>query len=97
MALKKTNKADAIERLGMRVTQSMKNKYSRAAALRGETVSGWAKSVLDEAAEKQIREHELTELSLADKIAFVQAVLNPPKPTKSAVTAAKRYKQMFGT
>jgi len=38
----------------------------RAADLRSETFSGWAKHVLAEAAEKQIREHEFTAMALAD-------------------------------
>lgn len=96
MALKKKRKKDAIERLAMRVPSTLKEKYTRAAELRGETFSGWAKHVLDEAAERQIREHEFTAMALSDRIAFMESVLSPPKPTQAAVQAAKRYKKAFG-
>lgn len=93
---KKKVKKDAIERLAMRVPSALKEKYTRAAELRGETFSGWAKHVLDEAAERQIREHEFTEMALADRVAFMESVLSPPEPTSATVEAAKRYKKVFG-
>jgi uncharacterized protein (DUF1778 family) len=96
MAVKKKKDKEAIERLAMRVPSALKEKYTRAAELRGETFSGWAKHVLDEAAEKQIREHEFTTMALADRIAFMEAVLAPPEPTPTAIEAAKRYKLRFG-
>lgn len=96
MAVRKKNKKEAIERLAMRVPAALKEKYTRAAELRGETFSGWAKHVLDEAAERQIREHELIDMALADRVAFIEAVLSPPKPTQAAINAAKRYKKVFG-
>ncbi len=95
MAVNKRAKKEAIERLAMRVPSALKEKYTRAAELRGETFSGWAKHVLDEAAERQIREHEFTDMALADRIAFMESVLSPPKPTQAAVQAAKRYKKVF--
>ncbi|MBY0359005.1 MAG: DUF1778 domain-containing protein [Candidatus Obscuribacterales bacterium] len=95
MSVKKKMSKEAIERLAMRVPAALKDKYTRAAALRGETFSGWAKNVLDEAAERQIREHEFIDMALADRIAFVKAVLNPPKPTDAAIKAAERYKKAF--
>lgn len=80
----------------MRVPAALKDKYTRAAELRGETFSGWAKHVLDEAAERQIREYEFTEMALEDRVSFMEAVLLPPEPTQAAVNAAKRYKKVFG-
>ncbi len=94
--MNKKVKKETIERLAMRVPAALKDKYTRAAELRGETFSGWAKSVLDEAADRQIREHEFTNMALADRIAFVKAVLSPPVPNKAAINAAKRYKKVFG-
>jgi uncharacterized protein (DUF1778 family) len=89
-------KKDAIERLAMRVPKALKEKYTRAAELRGETFSGWAKNVMDEAAERQIREHEFTDMALSDRISFMEAALSPPQPTEAAIQAAKRYKKTFG-
>ncbi len=93
---KKPTPKVAIERLAMRVPADLKEKYERAAELRGETFSGWAKNVLDEAAERQIRAHEFTSMALSDRIAFMEAALNPPEPTEAAINAAKRYKKTFG-
>jgi len=97
MAVSKKKTGNDVERLAMRVPAALKEKYVRAAALRGETFSGWAKTVLDEAADRQIREHEFTELSRTDKLAFVEALLNPPSPSVAAMNAAKRYKKVFGS
>lgn len=97
MAVSKKKSSKEIERLAMRVPAALKEKYVRAASLRGETFSGWAKTVLDEAAERQIREHELTDLSKTDRLSFVNALLNPPAPPKAAIDAAKRYKKVFGS
>jgi uncharacterized protein (DUF1778 family) len=95
MAFKKKVDKEAIERLAMRVPSELKEKYMRAAELRGETFSGWAKHVLDEAAEKQIKENEFTTMALADRVAFMEAVLAPPEPTPAAIEAARRYKKRF--
>lgn len=97
MPVSKKKSNNEIERLAMRVPAALKEKYARAASLRGETFSGWAKTVLDEAAERQIREHEFTDLSKKDRLAFVEAVLNPPAPSEAAINAAKRYKKVFGS
>lgn len=92
---KKSN--NDVERLAMRVPAALKEKYVRAATLRGETFSDWAKTVLDEAADREISEHEFTDISKTDRLAFVEALLNPPTPTKTAVKAAKRHKKVFGS
>lgn len=97
MSVDRSKKDDAIERLAMRVPAALKEKYARAAELRGETFSGWAKHVLDEAAERQIREHEFTEMAVSDRIAFLNAVDSPPQPTSAALEAGKRYKKLFGS
>jgi uncharacterized protein (DUF1778 family) len=96
MAVNRKSNKEAIERLAMRVPAALKDKYTRAAELRGETFSGWAKHVLDEAAERQIREHEFTHMALADRIAFMESVQSPPQPTQAVVAAAKRYRKVFG-
>ncbi|MDZ4837471.1 MAG: DUF1778 domain-containing protein [Candidatus Melainabacteria bacterium] len=95
MAISKKKSNDA-DRLAMRLPSELKKQVERAAALRGETVSGWAKPILAEAAARQLREHDLIEMSHADRIAFIEAVLSPPKPAQRAIEAAKRYKKAFG-
>lgn len=93
MSKKKSNKQ--FERLAMRVPAASKEKYDRAASSRGETFNGWAKTVLDEAADREISEHEFTDLSKTDRSAFLEALVNPPAPSKAAINAAKRYKKVF--
>src|SRR4051812_29815858 len=85
-----------LERLAMRVPGQLKEKYERAASLQGETLSGWAKNVLAEAADRQLREHEFLQMALQDRVSFAEALLDPPKPTKANIEAAKRYKKTFG-
>ncbi len=97
MAVSKKKTKKEVERLAMRVPAALKEKYARAASLRGETFSGWAKTVLDEAAERQIREHEFLDLSRTDRLAFVEALVDPPAPSDAAVKAAKRYKKVLGS
>ncbi len=80
----------------MRLPAELKEQVERAAALRGETVSGWAKPILAEAAARQLRDHDFLEMARADRVAFIQAVLSPSKPTKAAIEAARRYKKAFG-
>lgn len=80
----------------MRVPRELKDQLARAAALRGETVSGWAKPILAEAAARQLREHDFIEMAQADRMAFIEAVLAPPKANKKAIEAAKRYKKALG-
>jgi uncharacterized protein (DUF1778 family) len=92
---KKPSKSN-LERLAMRVPEQLKAKYERAASLQGETLSGWAKNVLAEAADKQLRDHEFLEMAYQDRLAFAEAVLSPPEPTKANLEAAKRYKKAFG-
>ncbi len=96
MALQKKQPSNDFERLAMRLSPELKEQVERAAALRGETVSGWAKIVLAEAAACQLREHDFIELSKADRIAFIEALIAPPKPAKAAIDAARRYKKVLG-
>ena len=93
---KKKKPEKNLERIGMRVPAALKEKYERAAALRGETFSGWAKSILDEAAEKQIKNHEFLEMAHKDRLAFAEAVVSPPKPSRKSIDAGKRYKKALG-
>ncbi|MBI1272457.1 DUF1778 domain-containing protein [bacterium] len=90
MAVSKKNSNNETERLAMRLPAELKERFEKAAALRGETVSGWAKPILAEAAARQLREHEFVDMAKADRVAFVEAVLSPPAPTKAAMAAAKK-------
>ncbi len=91
------NKNRAIsDRMGMRLSSELKQKIQTAAQIKGVPVAGFVKTVLDEAADRAIKQHEFIKLTLKDREAFVKALLNPGEPSKKAITAAKRYKQRLG-
>jgi uncharacterized protein (DUF1778 family) len=43
-----------------------------------------------------LEEHERMVLTGRDRDAFLDAVANPPAPTKKLVAALKRHRQLFG-
>jgi uncharacterized protein (DUF1778 family) len=96
MAISKKKSIHDAERLAMRIPAELKEQIERAATLRGETVSGWAKPILAEAAVRQLKEHDFIEMTQADRVAFIEAVLAPPKPSQAAIDAARLYKKAFG-
>jgi len=49
-----------------------------------------------EAAHRVLRESELIDLTRRDRIAFVEALLNPPAPNARLRKAAARHAQFFG-
>lgn len=49
-----------------------------------------------EAATRAIRENEVLTLSERARATFAELLLNPPKPNRKAMAAAKRYKARFG-
>jgi uncharacterized protein (DUF1778 family) len=83
-------------RFDMRLTEELKRRVEHAAELRGATVSSYVKTVLSQAADMDIQNHKLANLTLADREAFAQAIINPPDPSAKSVQAAKRYKDLFG-
>lgn len=51
------------QRLGIRLTRRQREEYEKAAALRGQTLTQWATSHLDESARRDIYESSSTVLS----------------------------------
>lgn len=84
------------DRLGMRLSPELKKKIDYAAQLKGVPTAGFVKSVLAEAADRTIKEHEFIDLTRRDREAFVQALLNPPEPSEKSIDAARRYKKRLG-
>ena len=84
------------ERLDARVTREEKEAIETAANLRGVSYSDFVRTALSEAALKTIREYEQLQLSQESRKIFVEALLNPPKPTEKAIAAARRLKQEIG-
>ena len=88
-ARERETKSDRIE---LRVTPSAKALIRRAMTLSGLTAGEMAY----EGARRILDEHDRLVLVGADRDAFLDAVANPPKPTKALVNAARRYSATYG-
>jgi uncharacterized protein (DUF1778 family) len=78
-------------RLEARVSPAMKRRLEYAASLRGTTLTEFVIQSAHEAASRAIRENEVLTLSERARKNFVQLLLNPPRPNRKALAAAKRY------
>jgi uncharacterized protein (DUF1778 family) len=76
------------ERLELRVSSSAKQLIQRAMAVSGLTAGDLAY----EGARRILDEHERMVLIGADREAFLEAILNPPKPTEKLVAAMRRHR-----
>jgi uncharacterized protein (DUF1778 family) len=94
VAIKKHPVRDA--RLEARVPRETKTLWERAAAIQGRKVTEFVVSSAVEAAQRVLRENELSNLTRLDRIAFVEALLNPPAPNEKLRKAAARHAQVFG-
>ena len=84
------------DRLEARVNSEQKELFERAAALQGCSLSTFLIMSAREAAIKTIRDHEVIKLTGSDQDVFIEALLNPPKPTRKMRQAALRYKKDMG-
>jgi uncharacterized protein (DUF1778 family) len=80
------------ERIELRVAPSAKLVIQRAMAVSGLTAGDLAY----EGARRLLAEHERMVLIGADRDTFLEAVLNPPKPTEKLVAALKRHRELLG-
>lgn len=84
------------ERLEARITPMQKRLIERAANLRGKSLTDFVLSSAQEAAAQTIKDFESLTLGAEAQEAFVNAILHPAKPTKSARESALRYKRHMG-
>jgi uncharacterized protein (DUF1778 family) len=84
------------ERLEARVTPEQKRLITRAAALRGFSVTEFVVASAQRAASEAIKDFEMLTLHDEARDAFVSAILNPPSPNQAARLAAKRYRKAMG-
>jgi uncharacterized protein (DUF1778 family) len=89
-------RAERSERLEARVSNEQKELFKRAARLRGRTVTEFVVSSAVEAARQVVREEEGIRLDSATSLAFVDALMRPPKPAARLQAAAKRYLSTSG-
>src|ERR1035441_4140622 len=82
-------------RLEARISPDLKRRLEYAASLRGATLTEFVVQSAQEAATRTIRENEVLTLSERARVAFAELLLNPPRPNRKAIAAAKRYKARF--
>jgi uncharacterized protein (DUF1778 family) len=80
-------------RLEARISQETKALVQKAADLEGRTLTDFVVASVQAAAYRVIEHHQTLKLSIEDGEAFVDAILNPPKPNEALKSAALRYKQ----
>jgi len=83
-------------RLEARVSRETKTLWERAAAVQGRKVTEFVVSSASEAAHRVLRESEMSSLTRLDRIAFVEALLNPPAPNEKLRKAVARHARVFG-
>jgi uncharacterized protein (DUF1778 family) len=83
-------------RLEARVSVAQKTLLQRAAALSGRTLSEFVVVSAQEAANKVLQEHSTIQLSRSEQLAFVTALLDPPKPSARLRRAAAAYRRQMG-
>ena len=83
-------------RLEARISPAMKRRLEYAASLRGTSLTEFIIQSAHEAAARTIRENEVLALTEEASMAFAKLLLNPPRPNRAAVAAAKRYEARLG-
>jgi len=67
----------------------------RAAELQGRSVSDFVVAAAQEAANRTIEETQIIRLSVADQMAFAEAILNPPAPSPALIRAAEAHRRLI--
>jgi uncharacterized protein (DUF1778 family) len=89
------NDKRSMARLEARISQEIKALLQKAADLEGRTLTDFAIATLQAEAYRVIERDRKLKLSIEDSEAFVEALLNPPKPNDAIEAAAQRYKQVM--
>jgi uncharacterized protein (DUF1778 family) len=90
-----TTHSKSMARLEARVTPETKTLLQKAADLEGRTLTDFIVTSAQAEAYRVIERHQTLKLSMEDSEAFVDALLNPPKPNDALKAAALRYKQVM--
>lgn len=80
-------------RLEVRISLETKALIQKAADLEGCSLTDFVVATVQSAACKIIEQHQILKLSVEDSEAFINAIVNPPKPNNALKSAAVRYKQ----
>lgn len=81
----------ARERLAIRLSPALKETVTRAANVRGESLTDFVLRTISDAAWSTLRDHEVMTLSERDSTAFLAALANPAGPNEALQAAAARY------
>jgi len=84
------------ERTEARLLPEQKKRIETAAQLKGLSMSDFIVQHADEAAIRTIEAHRSWTLDDRDRDAFVNALLNPPKPSARMRAAVRRYRKNTG-
>ena len=84
------------ERIEARISVEQKELIERAARLRGCSVSDYLVRSAQDAAERDIRNHEIITLSARDSHIFVEALLDPQPANEALQAAARDYRERWG-
>jgi uncharacterized protein (DUF1778 family) len=82
-------------RLEARIAPDALAAVKRAAEIQGRSVSDFVVAAAQEAAQKTIEETQLLRLSLADQIAFAQAITAPPEPNDALRRARDAHRRLL--
>jgi uncharacterized protein (DUF1778 family) len=88
----KRQQARKNQRIEARLNRQQKRRIEYAASLKGTSISALMFSSADEAAARNIEQHEVWTLSGRDRETFVKAMLHPPAPNARMRAAARRYR-----
>lgn len=78
------------ERLGFRVDSGTKALVEQAARLERRSVTDFCLTALTDAARASLERHRALQLSSADRAAFFDALMNPPRPDARLKRALRR-------
>ena len=82
----------ATDNIEMRIRPSDKKRISRAAELTGVKLTTFVRASAAREAERVLREYQTTTLSERDRRAVLEALDNPPTPTRAARDAVRDYR-----
>ncbi len=78
----------------MRVSHELKALCQKAAKLQGRTLTDFGVHSVAEAARRTVHESEFVEPSRRDRVALLEALLNPPAPNASLRVAMERHAEV---
>lgn len=88
------NYPTSMARLEARVSPETKALLQKAADLEGRSLTDFIVTTAQAEAYRVIERHQTLKLTIEDSEAFIDALLNPPKPNAALQAAALRYKQV---